>query len=237
MKKILFILLMITTSIFAQKKINNYKYVIVPNKFDFLKKNDQFQTSSLTKFLFNKYGFIALLSDEEFPKDLANDKCLALKGIVKKRSSMLTIKTVVELRDCFNRIVFSSNIGRSMKKEYKKGYHEAIRNSFKTIQNLKYNYIPAKNEIAVKENITIINEPKVDKNTVITPNLYAQSITNGFQLVNTKPEVVFEIIKTSVKDVFIIKNKNGIIYKNKDLWIAEYYKEDLKIIEEYYIKF
>ncbi len=37
MKKIFLILLMISTSIFAQKQMNNYKYVIVPNKFDFVK--------------------------------------------------------------------------------------------------------------------------------------------------------------------------------------------------------
>ncbi len=38
MKKILFIALFITTASFAQKTINNYKYVIVPNKFDFVKR-------------------------------------------------------------------------------------------------------------------------------------------------------------------------------------------------------
>ena len=49
MKKIIVLLLFISSSIYAQKKINDYKYIIVPNKFDFASKEDQYQTSSLTK--------------------------------------------------------------------------------------------------------------------------------------------------------------------------------------------
>ena len=65
MKRILLVALFISTASFAQKSINNYKYVIVPSKFDFVKGKDKYQTSSLTKFLFNKYGFTAFLDDEE----------------------------------------------------------------------------------------------------------------------------------------------------------------------------
>ncbi|WBX71889.1 hypothetical protein [Tenacibaculum retecalamus] len=249
MKKIFLILLMLTTSIFAQKKVNNYKYVIVPNKFDFFNKKDQYQTSSLTKFLFNKYGFIAVLEDEKLPNDLAKDRCLALTGVIKKESGMFSTKTFVELRDCFNNVVYSSVVGKSKLKDYKKAYNESIRNAFKTIEKLNYKYTPLKKEKVevVNENIPavvalpkiVVNKP-VSVNTnkeVEIANLYAQSTANGYQLVNTKPEVVFQLLKTNIKDVFVIKNKNGILYKKNAIWIAEYYKENVQVIKKYQIKF
>ena len=243
MKKLFFILLILTTSVFAQKNINNYKYVIVPKKLDFVKKEDQYQTSSLTKFLFNKYGFTTILSDEKLPDDLAKNRCLGLTGVVKDESGMFSTKTVVELRDCFNNIVFSSTEGKSKQKEYKKAYHESIRDAFKSIEALKYSYVPLKGE-EIEEPVVLNTKvivPKVllDKtvNKAKVTSLYAQSISNGFQLVNTKPEVIFQILKTTVKDVFILKDKNGILYKNNTIWIAEYYKDGIKIIEKYEVKF
>ncbi|MGG6230898.1 hypothetical protein [Tenacibaculum sp. SDUM215027] len=247
MKKILFIALFITTASFAQKTINNYKYVIVPTKFDFVKGKDKYQTSSLTKFLFNKYGFTAFLDDEKLPEEVLNNRCLVLTGTVKDDSGLFTTKSIVELRDCYNKVVFTSQVGKSKEKDYKKAYHEAIRDAFNSVKVLKYKYIPSKEVAVVKEEITtpVVSAIETVKNKTIevkeestTKNaLYAQSITNGFQLVNTKPEVVFQVLKTNVKDVFVIKDKNGILYKNGDFWFAEYYKNGTKVTKQYQIKF
>lgn len=247
MNKTLFILLMITSAVFSQSKINNYKYIIVPNKFDFVKSNDQYKTSSLTKFLFNKYGFTAFLINENFPSDLGKNRCLALVATVKDDSSMFTTKSIIELKDCHNNIVFSSNIGKSKSKEYKKAYNETIRKAFKSIQLLNYKYSPLKpvNLTTDVKNSIVIPNIKVRKNELINStivknsvnSLYAQSTVTGFQLVDTKPEVIFKILRTNVKDVFIIKDKNGLLYKNNDIWIVEYYKEGIKITENYKIKF
>ncbi|WP_237276225.1 hypothetical protein [Tenacibaculum ovolyticum] len=248
MKKVLFILLMITTSIFSQKQVNKYKYVIVPNKFDFVKEKDKYQTSSLTKFLFNKYGFITFLADENLPVDLVDNKCLALFGTVKSNSNLFTTKTIVELRDCSGRIIYSSNEGKSKIKDYKKAYHEAIRNSFESIKKIKYKYEPVVGTSIKQEvkNINKIQKLKVISDSEMTTNnikdanvisLYAQPTVNGFQLINTKPEVVFQILKTSVEDVFILKNKKGILYKDNNIWIVEFYLKGVKFIEKYQIKF
>ena len=48
------LILSTTTSLWAQLSINDYKYVSVPDKFDFLKSNDQYQLNSLTKFFLKK---------------------------------------------------------------------------------------------------------------------------------------------------------------------------------------
>lgn len=247
MKKTLIIALFITTASFAQKSINTYKYVIVPTKFDFVKSKDKYQTSSLTKFLFNKYGFTALLEDEKLPEEVVNNRCLALTGAVRDESGLFTTKSIVELKDCNNKVVFTSKEGKSKEKEYKKAYHEAIRRAFKSVQALKYKYTPSKEVTTVKEEVVapVVSAVEVVKNKTVEANeentpknvLYAQLITNGFQLVNTKPEVVFQVLKTSVKDVFVIKDKDGILYKNGDSWFAEYYTSGTKTTKQYQIKF
>ena len=69
------------------------------------------------------------------------------------------------------------------------------------------------------------------------PLLYAQKTDNGFQLVNLKPELVFTLLQTSKENTYILKNKNGIIFKSGLFWIAEYYKADKIVQEKYQIKF
>ncbi|WCC41630.1 hypothetical protein PJJ26_09100 [Tenacibaculum finnmarkense] len=237
MNKIIILLLLISTSIQAQKNVNNYKYIMVPNKFDFLKTVDQYQTSSLTKFLFKKHGFTVFLADEVLPDDLAENRCLALTAVFTDASSLFTTKNSITLKDCGNKDVFSSKEGRSKIKNYKKSYHEAIRNAFKSIKALKYKYTPnsTQNIIQNIDNQSELLANKTVESTVI--NLYAQPTKNGFQLVDTTQEIIFKILKTSVKDVFAIKDKNGIIYKNNDIWIAEYYKKGIKKTEKYQVKF
>jgi hypothetical protein len=56
-------------------------------------------------------------------------------------------------------------------------------------------------------------------------------------LIDLKPEVVFLILKTNLKDVFIIKDKNGILYKNSTTWFAAFYKNGELIEKRYEIKF
>lgn len=260
MKKIMYLLMLVSVSTFAQKSINNYKYIIVPKQFDFVKSPDKYQTSSLTKFLFNKHNFKAFLSDETLPNDVLKNPCLVLTAEVKDKSGMLSTKNVIELRDCNNRVVYTSVEGRSKLKEYKKAYHEAIRRAFKSIEGLNYKYTSNTVEVIKDtekvEKITTPSKPKEKeivaiqqqkKVSVVTPKqvevkkaskiLYAQPKQNGYQLVNTKPAVVFELLNTNVKDVFIIKNKNGILYKNKSSWIAEYYENGNKITKKYEVKF
>ncbi|MCD8410639.1 hypothetical protein [Tenacibaculum finnmarkense] len=237
MNKIIILLLLISTSIQAQKNVNNYKYIMVPNKFDFLKTVDQYQTSSLTKFLFKKHGFTVFLADEVLPDDLAENRCLALTAVLTDASSLFTTKNSITLKDCGNKDVFSSKEGRSKIKNYKKSYHEAIRNAFKSIKALKYKYTPnsTQNIIQNIDNQSELLANKTVESTVI--NLYAQPTKNGFQLVDTTQKIIFKILKTSVKDVFAIKDKNGIIHKNNDIWIAEYYKKGIKKTEKHQVKF
>ncbi|WP_298530494.1 hypothetical protein [uncultured Algibacter sp.] len=130
------------SSVFAQKSINNYKYVIVPNKYDFLKENDQYQLNSLTQFLFEKYGFEAIMEGTDYPEDLNFNRCLALDSDVIKDSSMFTTKLKVVLKDCNGKLVYESVLGISREKEFKIAYNKALREAFKSFETVNYSYRP-----------------------------------------------------------------------------------------------
>lgn len=255
-KKITFTLLLFTICINSQNKsINDYKYVIVPSKLNFVKKVDQYQTSSLTKFLLKKNGFNVFLSNEDLPEDLKNNKCLALTTTVIDESNMIVTRNIIQLKDCYDNVVYTSKIGKSKLKDFKKAFHEAIRNAHNSMLGVRQNYKASKTvKKSVKPNIktTVVKElPKVvtvkkvkkteSKEIKIKKNLinllYAQPINNGYQVVNTKPEVVFQILKTGVNNVFILKDKNGILYKRDEFWIAEFYDGTTLKIKKYNIKF
>ena len=67
--------------------------------------------------------------------------------------------------------------------------------------------------------------------------LHAQTVSDGYNLVNNKSNVVFRLLNTSKKDIFILKNKNGIVYKSDNIWIAEYYLNNMLLKEKISIKF
>jgi hypothetical protein len=151
LKYILIIVFVLSSGIIiGQRSLNEYKYVTVPNKFDFLKYDDQYQLNSLTKFLFTKEGFQTLYGGDVRPEELVKNSCLGLTTKVNNTSGLLNTKLVIELVNCRNETVFTSAEGRSKEKDYKKGYHEALRKAFESITDLNYSYEPVK-ELVVQE--------------------------------------------------------------------------------------
>jgi hypothetical protein len=249
---ILFLFLCATA--FSQKvNLNKYKYVIVSSKFNFVKQVDGYQTSSLTKFLFKKAGFNTFLDNEEIPEELLVNKCNALFASVEDDSGVFTTKSSVVLKDCRGKLVFSSEEGSSRLKAYKKAYRQSIKEAFSSIEKLGYVYDPTINDEVVvsekvvtpitkkkkevKEPIMVIKKVVTDIKNTMYPLLYAQKTNNGFQLVNTKPEVVFILLKTNDSKKFFIKDKNGTIINKGSYWLAEYYKDGKLVSEKYSVKF
>ena len=266
MKKIVLVLFLIASNYLSygqEKSINNYKFIVVPDQFYFLKKKDEYKTSSLTKFLLKQNGFIVVLNSEQYPKELRDNPCNGLNALVVDKSSMFKIKVEIELRDCSNRLLYTSEEGASRLKELKKGFQEAIRNAHASMNDLVYE--PFLLETIGKDKIEIIiinpvlveeeNDIKIDvglaevnnleepaqvspiNNIALVGTLYAQPQENGYQLVNLIPKVVFVIAKTGIKNTFIIKDKNGILYKKGENWIAEFYEGNKRVVNEYSIKF
>jgi hypothetical protein len=150
-------------SLFSQNSINNYKYVIVPYKFDFLKTKNQYQLNDLTKFLFDKYGFEAIMEGSDYPADLMANRCLALKSDVFKDSGMFKTKLKVELKDCNDKIVYTSKIGESRVKEFKTAYNLALRDAFKSIEALNYKYEPNERITSIVTNTSTSDKTEVSK--------------------------------------------------------------------------
>jgi hypothetical protein len=203
---------------------------------------DQYRLNSFTKFLFEKYNFIAIMENAEKPDDLASNNCMALNSNVINNKSLLKTKLIVELKNCKGEVVFTSKEGESREKDLMKAHHQALRDAFTSIQALNYNYTPKKED---NQDVVIMPKKRVEKVTVkektvpekqntkenqaneknsiaTVPTLYAQPIQNGFQLVDTTPKVVYILLETNLEGVFIVKDKNAIIYKENGRWFLSY---------------
>jgi len=127
----------------AQNSLNDYKYVIVPNQFDFQREADQYRLNSLSKFLFEKNGFIALKEGDALPKELVENGCLSLNADVLKGNGMFKTKLRIELKNCRGEVVYTSDEGISRKKKYMVAYNEALRGAFKSFSFMDYKYNPS----------------------------------------------------------------------------------------------
>ena len=161
MKKLLTTLL-IFGGIFmsSAQNINEYKYVLIPESFEFAGEVNEYQLNSLLKFLFEQEGYNTLMQSERKPQDLNMDGCLGLKSNVKNNSGLFVTKLVVELKDCNGDVVFNSKEGRSREKDFKLAYHEALRDAFTSIEELNYNYDPSSRKIE-SESAEVVSEKVV----------------------------------------------------------------------------
>jgi len=165
-KILLVVTLFIALSFYAQSNLNQYKYVLVPEKYDFLKVANQYQINALTKFLFEKYGFLTLMEGENYPDDLLKDRCLALNSNILNSSSLFKTKLSVVLKDCNSQLVYTSSLGETREKDFAKAYHIALRNAFKPFETMDYKYEPVENS-AKNENIAekvVLVETSTDLN-------------------------------------------------------------------------
>ncbi len=208
-----------TTVIFSQSKLNNYKYVLVPVQFEFQRSPDIHQINSLTKFLFNKVGFTAFLTNESFPDDLAKNRCNALTTRMINSPTFLSTRVTIELVDCNNNVVFTTRQGKSRLKDYRKSYNEAIRAAFKDIEQANYHYKPIVNVVKPMEvkpaNQVVVKEKVLQKKT---SNIVAKK--------TSKPTVVTKVEVVSAKYVELKGKYNigdygtcAIVIDNKDFKI------------------
>lgn len=247
MKNIILAVFLTISNLFVfgqEKKVNNYKFIIVPDRFDFLKHNDEYKTSSLTTFLLRKNGFTVVSNSGTYPKELRENLCKGLKADILDKSSMFKIKVILELRDCNGKLLYTSEEGVSRLKEFKKGFQEAIRNAHASMKDVFHEpvLVEERKEVKTDAVLPVINNIETAQispinNIALSTTLYAQPKENGFQLINLKPQVVFVILNTSVKGVFVIKDKNGLLYKKGENWIAEFYENGKLIEKKYQVKF
>jgi len=137
---ILVLFISVQSVVVAQSNLNAYKYFSVADRFEFLKYSDQYQVNSLTKFLLKKNEFIVLEPSEDYPQDLSSNRCLLANVDVIKVKGFLKTKLEVHFKNCKNEIIYTSDVGVSREKDFRKAYHEALRAAFKSIADLDYSY-------------------------------------------------------------------------------------------------
>lgn len=142
MKNILLIVLVLVyRSGFGQENLNNYKYIIIPKKFENFKIPNQYQTSTLLKYAFTEKGFLAIY-DDVLPEDLFKNRCLGLIAQLKDESSLFGTKVSVGLKDCAGQEVFSSMESKNRIKSYNEAYKSAILASMTSFDDIDYSYTP-----------------------------------------------------------------------------------------------
>ena len=247
MKKLVFVFILFSTVAFSQN-INNYKAVIIPLKYDFLKSENQYRLATLTKLNLQKAGFVAFYSNEDIPSEY-KDRCSLLTVDVKKESGFLMTKLAVVFNDCFGKLVYQSEMGKSKLKEYEAAYSEALNDAFRSINALNYKYelsqLPIQQVTQVIP-VAVVNSPISSSATVVqdSPNttaelLYAQATPTGYQLVDASPKVVFKLNKTSVPTLYtaIKDNRQGVLIQKENQWFFEYYENDKLVSEKVAVKF
>ncbi|MEB8330009.1 hypothetical protein OO009_11635 [Flavobacteriaceae bacterium KMM 6897] len=168
MKISLFILFLLAVFLGnAQSDINQYKYIIVPKKFDGFRNQNQYQTSTLIKYLFVENGFTAVYEDA-LPDDLNRDRCLGAVVGIKDESGMFTTKLSLILKDCQSKVFFETQEGTSKEKDYKDAFNEAIRDAFISFKALNYAYSlkdeqEAPVKISFKNDVRQVAEVDTDK--------------------------------------------------------------------------
>ena len=247
-KRFLFLLILMVSYSYAQS-VNDYKAVIIPLKYGFLKVENQYRLNTLTKFNLIKAGFVSFYSAETIPVEY-KDRCSLLYVDVVNDSGFLITKLHITLKDCNDRIIFQSGVGKSREKDYQVAYAEALNEAFESIYDLQYKYsgMIAKTQPLVVQQTeaapvilekATLNDVKVNIENKDINLLYAQATATGFQLIDNTPKVVMKLFKTSQANLFIaIKDTvQGSLILKENQWYFEYYRNDTLISEKVSVKF
>ena len=124
MKKSFLVMLLLLISHSYAQSVNDYSAVIIPIKYDFLRQENQYRLNTLTKFNFTKAGFVAFYTKETIPEEY-NNRCSLLRADVEKENGFLITKLYIVLKDCNDKVIFKSEVGKSNEKDYQVAYTEA----------------------------------------------------------------------------------------------------------------
>ena len=179
---VIFLFMSIISKSFSQKSLNDYSYVIVSEQFEFQQEKDKYQLNSLTKFLFNKYGFHAYF-DREVPLNVF--RCDGLWAEAEGTPGFIITKVQLVLRDCTGEVIYRTNYGKSKVKDYKKAYYESVRNAFNDIIKLNVN----------QKDIEVVDIEITSESQNLTDN------TKNLSVVETSIVATNSIKKKSLKKV------------------------------------
>ena len=238
-KTLIIAVLFIAISSYAQE---NYKYVIIPKKFSFLDEEDKFNLNTLSKSFFESEGFTVFFDTEDLPYELAKNRCNLLFVEAIETNKFFTTNINFIIKDCGNKLLLEGSVGSSREKEYLKSYTIAVREALTSMRGkLKINNANSNNVkkiVEFKETFEVDPIVSEEKNA-IEDILYALPIQNGYKIVDSTPTVIYIILSTSNKSVFIANKGEltGVFIEKTNGWYFEYYRNSIFISESVEVKF
>ncbi len=138
--KVLFIFLSIfIASLGHAQSLNDYKYVIVDNQYEFQNEANEYRLNEMMVFEIEKRGLTAYRNTSVLPQDLNKGTCNALTLKVTS-SSGLRVKMKIEFVNCSSVVVFTTKDGIGRTKVYQKAYREAVRDAMTSLDEINYTY-------------------------------------------------------------------------------------------------
>ena len=248
MRKYCMILFLIVSGLSFAQSVNDFKYVLVPTKFEFSKKPNPYGLSMLTKSLLEKYGFVVYLDSDDIPMEIRNANCNKLFADVLSDNGLFKTRLTIVLKDCTNKVLFTTQEGSSKEKDLQLAYNLSFRQAAQSFEQLNYKYNGTVTSVS-QETVRTTNNGTTIKTEIIPvtsqviatdkSTLFAQPIANGYQLVDATPKVVMKIFTTSSKDMYIAEKDQlkGILRNNNGSWVFEYYVDGNLKAESVNIKF
>ncbi|MEO9953291.1 hypothetical protein [Nonlabens sp.] len=145
--KYLFTFLFITITFFAgaqNQDLNQYKYIVVENQYDFQGEANEYRLNELIVFEFKKRNFNAFRNLEVLPEDMNIGVCNALQLKIDKSGS-LTRNLILRLVNCAGDTVFTTKKGIGRTKSNDKAYFEALRDAMTSFDDVNYEYVKPNN--------------------------------------------------------------------------------------------
>lgn len=218
MKKIsMFVLAVCSTMAFAQK-VSDYKYVMIPEKFQTFK-NSYGLEASLAKALQGKKYEILPEAMDKWPTVARNNSCNVVTAEVVNDKNLFTNKVILQFKDCNKKVIFESK-GRSDIKEFEEGFADALKEAVTKVGvSSPVEMLPSRTPDAAQ---TVVHNTTAEPSTssaAPAANAYSngksdlqkiQVDANQFILAKSGSSVPFAVFKaTSKKDVFLVKLADG----------------------------
>ncbi len=146
-KFIFFSLLLISITITAQHKnpLNSYQYLLIPTQLSFQDSPNEYNINQIIKATFAQKNFTTFIEGEAIPKHINPCDILRLSADV---SGFLATKLTLSFKNCYGNLVYTSTEGKSLEKDFKASFYEALKfaSKDKNIENHIY-----KTTLLVKE--------------------------------------------------------------------------------------
>lgn len=224
MKKFITALVLISFAMLNAQQISDYKYIIVPKKFNEFDENE-YKLNTYLKNLLQKKNYEILSEDAStWPVEVQQNSCLAATADVKKKKNFLKNKVEIVFTNCSQKEVGMVE-GTSALKEFDKGYQDAlkiasgrvIQQNAKPIESIHKNKsIPVE---IVKASETEIKDVAEVKPTISQTNSNGNTYSNGditltksdladgsFYLINeSNSQIYAQFFPTSKSGVYRVK--------------------------------